>query len=281
MPNSQKYRRCICLLCGLILLLTGMVPLSPRTAGADTKKIEGTTNVEDTKIYLYNETYNYGAGTVFAVVPTGSFVQRVLIRVKNVASELGVGATNITAVCSAYCYNGAADDNISAYQVFKDWGEGTQNGVTCSGNAASWYDWACPNYEWGTAGCANASDEGEDNSGDGSDYDRKATAEATVNVTEAGWWSWSISTELATGWYNETIGERGIVLVGSITDGANYFWSTEYTTDPTLCPFFVFTYTTDGEPPVGNPRLQRKKRMGGIDEEDIYLARFACPDWLW
>ena len=196
-----------------------------------TKKISGTTNVEDSYIYEYDPNTNYGTANDIQTYKYTGQVRSGIIRVKNVASELEPGATNITAVCSLYCNTNDVNGSISAYRVFKPW---TEDGVT-------WNDWVRTAYEWGTAGCLNASDAGTDNSGDGTDYDRKTTAEATVSVTTpATWYSWNISTALATGWYNGTIAERGIVLVEATTDGSNYFNSTEYTSNQ---PFFVFTYT--------------------------------------
>jgi len=168
-----------------------------------------------------------------------------LIRVKNVASELGVGATNITAVCSAYCCVNTTDDNISAYRVFKPWTEA----------GATWNDWVTTDLEWATEGCLCARDAGVDNSEDNASCinaraDRKATAEDVVSVTETGWYAWDISTELATGWYDGTINEEGIILVGSISTGENRFYTTDYTE---LQPFFVFTYTS-GEAAEVSPR---------------------------
>jgi len=214
----------------------------------DTKKIEGTTNVEDVEIGDYYLDRQNGQSEE-TVIETHYGVHNqydgVLIRPKNITSELGAGATNITATCSLYCVVNLHDDDISAYRVFKPWVEGILDGATCTGtgNGATGNDWDCLSLEWGTILCANTSDAGSDNSGDGTDYDRKSTAESNVSVTTVNtWYSWSISTELATGWYDGTIGERGIILLGSIDEGRNDFYSTEYTTDPTLCPFFVFTY---------------------------------------
>lgn len=213
-----------------------------------TKKISGTTNIDDAGIESYlNADQNYGVRTQIDITTDYyGYAMSILIRVKNVASELGLGATNITAICSLYCmYHRPYNSNISVYRVFKPWVEGTFDDVTCTGvdNGATWNDWNCLAYEWGTGGCTNASDAGTDNSGDGTDYDRKATAESNVNITTANtWYAWNISTELATGWYNGTITENGIILVESLSGGYNGFFSTEYTTDPTKRPFFVFTY---------------------------------------
>jgi len=234
------------LLCRLILFC---VVLCPGWAQADTKKIEGTTNVEDCIIDEGTKETNAETNIVLYHLTYSSYDKYILIRVKNVTTELGVGATITACVCSLYCCVNTTNDNISVYRVFKPWTEA----------GATWNDWITTDYEWATGGCNNADDEGEDNSGDGTGADRKATAEGNaVSVTETGWYSWDISTTLAQGWYDETMNEEGIVLIGSINTGENRFYSTEFTTDPTLCPFFVFTYTTDGEPPEEKKNRRRR-----------------------
>jgi len=259
---SNKLRVFFLFLSTFLLLAPWTVP-----AFAATKKISGTTNVEDTYMAKDNPDWGYGGSNELVVASkyVGTYYDRALIRVKNVASELGAGATNITAVCSVYCWYNYIDDNIGAYRVFKPYKEGTIYADICTGTdkGVSWNDWNCLDLEWGTVGCANASDAGSDNSGDGTDYDRKATAEASATsvTTVNTWYSWSISTELATGWYNGTIAENGIILVGDTTTGGyNKFYSTEYGTDATKCPFFVFTYTTGGAASKSTLPLIREQR---------------------
>lgn len=214
-------------------------------AEAETKRIDGTTNVEDTFIREYYPDYNYGGNTLALAVELSALginPGHALIRVKNVASELGAGATNITAVCSLYCYMEALDSHISAHQVFKPWVEGTQASGT-DPPGATWDDWDNDDYEWTTAGCESADDEGEDNSGDGTGADRKATYEDSIALDGASkWYAFSISTELATGWYNGTMAENGIVLIPNGETDVG-FHPSEYTSDPTKCPFWTFTYT--------------------------------------
>lgn len=270
---------------GLLCLLILLLAMSPYgtwltgTAGADTKRIEGTTNVEDATIqdWAGNSDKNYGG----RITIQAGLNFHALIRVKNVASELGVGATDITAVCSVYCEVVTAVQDVSAHQVLKPWVEGDEVGVDDDDGDVTWNDWASDEYEWTTAGCDCANDDGVDNSADDgacddpSRRDRKVTAEDTESgVTTGNWYGFDISASLAEGWYAGTKNEEGIVLISNANNQT--FTSTEGASNQ---PFFVFTYTTDGEP-AGNPRLHRKKRMGGIDEENTHLARLACPDWL-
>jgi len=251
-----------------LLLIFFLLFFYPISLQGETKKISGTTNVEDAYINVGVSNRNYGGSTLLRVQTIAAAYQYDLIRVKNVASELGAGATNITAVCSLYCYNSTEDDNIGAYRVFKPWEEGNLDGGNPGeGDGCTWLDWYADSKEWADPGCLCANDDGVDNSTDNDDCDastkrdRKATAEDAVNVISTGWYSWDISTELATGWYNGTIEEEGIILVGSTDFGVNLFYSTEYTTDPTKCPFFVFTYTA-GVAGVDKPR--KNIMSGGI-----------------
>ncbi len=211
----------------------------------DSKTISGTTNVEDAVISQFYSTRNYGGATGLVTGSTYPF----LMRVKNVASEIGADATISAAVCSLYSY-GNSSGNMSNYRIFKPWEEGTQNDVTCSSPGCSWVDWACTGYEWTTPGCLCANDDGVDNSDDDGDCseanerDRKATAEDTEALSGIGWYALSVSAGLAQDWYDGTANENGVLVLPT---GTAYFYSTEYTTDPSKCPFWTFTYTT-GEP---------------------------------
>jgi len=215
----------------------------------DSKTIDGTTNVEDGRIYSGAADNNYGGGVNMSVQST----QSSLIRVKNVATELGVGATISACVCSIYCYNNSTDDNISAFSIFKPWVEGDEDGVDDDDGDFTWNDWASDADEWTTAGCNSADDGGSDNSGDGTGADRKETAEDTENVTETlTWYAWNMSAALAQAWYAGTKNEEGVVL--QYSSGGNWFRTTENASEQ---PFWVFTYTTDGNGEISPERRRR------------------------
>ena len=236
----------------IILAIPLIAGLLASTAWADVKVITGTTNTEDAPIASGgNADLNYGGQSYGAIY----FNQiRILLRVKNVATELGENATITSAVCSLYCFSNSTDGDIAAYRVFKPWVEGTQEGGSDE-PGATWNDWDNDDWEWGTAGCESADDGGSDNSGDGTGADRKATAEDTETVTTINtWYAWSVANALAQGWYDGTIEEEGIILIG-IDDVYNSFRLSEHAT----APFWTFTYTVDGAPAANTSYVRRIK----------------------
>lgn len=211
--------------------------------------IEGTTNVEDTFMWSGGPGNNYGGHIYIRVSSIG---RAGLIRVKNVASELGAGATISACVCSLYNYFLSSSGSVSAYSVFKPWVEGDEDGIDDDDGDVTWSDWASDANEWTTEGCLCAYDDGVDNSYDDGPCanhrraDRKETAEDTETVDAADtWYAWNMSSALAQAWYDGTKNEEGIYLV-DVESGYNLFYSTE--SAEAEKPFWVFTYTTDGEP---------------------------------
>jgi len=248
----------------LLLILFSLL-LCPTWVQADSHRIEGTTNVEDTYVNSAQVDYNYGGKTTFEIVTT----EVGLIRVKNVASELGAGATISACVCSLYVeiFGLTGTPVINAIRTFKPWVEGTQNdadpGVL---GGCTWYDWDSDDYEWTTAGCACANDDGVDNSADdgvcdvSTRRDRKATAEGSQEITaHSTWYGFSISAALAQGWYDGTIEQEGITLQTSEGATQVIFHSTENASNQ---PHFTFTYTTEAPEGVDKPR--KNIMSGGI-----------------
>ncbi len=212
----------------------------------DTKKIEGTTNVEDTFILSASPDHANGGSVLFSI-RSGSGTRQALIRAKNLATEIGVGATITNAVCSVFCTSSNAG-SFDAFSVFKPWVEGDDDFVDNDDGDATYNDWASDANEWGTAGCACANDDGSDNSQDGtcdaSGRDRKSTAESNTTYA-AGWLTIDITDALAQSWYDETKNEEGLLLKAQGATGTNQYASTENATASER-PFFVFTFTVAG-----------------------------------
>jgi len=209
----------------------------------DIATIDGTTNVEDARTYKYGADGNYG-GESFLQIYSNSYP--CFIRVKNVASELGPGATISACACSVYVAAGGFPVVVDGYRVFKPWNEGALTGGANPDDAAfgegvvTSNDWSNDDEEWTTAGCESADDGGSDNSGDGTGADRKATAESSVNVTGKGWWGWSITSGLAQDWYDGDANENGIFMT-EISGG--YITNITSTEGASNQPFWTFTYT--------------------------------------
>jgi len=246
-----------------ILLILFLLFLCPTWVQGDTKKISGTTNVEDCKLSSGLPNANYGGSEEIKVEEEFNIM---LIRVKNVASELGVGATITDCVCSLYVKSGGllGTPLVSAWRVFKPWVEGTQDGTT-NPPGATWNDWDNDDYEWTTAGAQCANDDGVDNSSDdgacdaSTRRDRKATAESQVEcATDATWYGWDISNELAQGWYDGSIEEEGILLWIEENFLVAQFHSTENASNQ---PHFTFTYTTAA---AGVDKPRKNIMSGGI-----------------
>jgi len=226
----------------VILLLIG------GQAWALTKKFEGTTLIEDAMIASASPDNNYGdmGNDDIEISPT----KFMIIRVLNLASEIGPDATLSAGVCSIYCMMevGGAK-TIRAGQVLKPWVEGTQSGGT-NEPGVTWNDWDNDDWEWTTAGCGCANDDGVDNSSDNgacddpSRRDRKATQQSSQSVNATGWFVWSISAALCQAWYDGTSNENGILIYTS-SSGSSLWRGSENSLG--FQPHFTFTYTTDGE----------------------------------
>ena len=214
----------------------------------DSKVIEGTTNVEDAHIVASSADKNYGVTYQLYVYNSGATVTyTILNRVKNVSTELGVGATISACVLSMYTIGNVADGMVEAYSVFKPWVEGNENGTDNDDGDVTWNDWASDANEWATAGCGSADDGGSDNSGDGTGADRKSTYESTIEVTTVStWYGIIVSSALAQAWYAGTKNEEGIYLKSPTSGCNNAFYSIEDIGANT--PFWTFTYTTGGAP---------------------------------
>lgn len=213
----------------------------------DIKTIDGTTNVEDAclKEGFYGE-YNFGGSTEFTVEEATN-EKSALIRVKNVSTELGAGATISACTLSCYVSFNNDDGDIGAFRVFKPWVEGDENGVDDDDGDATFVDWASDANEWGTAGCNSVNDAGSDNNTDGGGDDRKETAEDVVDVTTATtWYFWDISSTLAQAWYDGTANENGVLLWHGSSGTENVFHSTE---EVSFQPYWKFYYTS-GAPPT-------------------------------
>lgn len=110
---------------------------------------------------------------------------------------------------------------------------------------------------------------------DGDTWVKKVLRECNVPVT---WTEYSVVSD--TNLYGAAWTQAMIE-----SDGVNYEFGFVIGVDNTKFKFVsMLTMTVYGTEAAagGNPRLHRKKRMGGIDdEENTHLARFACLNRVW
>ena len=209
----------------------------------DTKTIEGTTNVEDTYIWIFGPDNNYGGAAWLSTAADNN--QSIIIRAKNLNTEIGIGQVITTGVCSVYCYFHNTTGDIMSYRVFKPWVEGDESGVDDDDGDVTYNDYQSDAKEWGTEGCLCAKDDGVDNNIDNGGCnaaraDRTETAMDTETIDGVMWGAWNVDASLANGWYDGTINEEGLYLTG---DHVGSWRSTESAESEK--PFWVFTYTAE------------------------------------
>lgn len=149
------------------------------TSGAWAQSVETFTDsshFKDGYMYLSVVNNNYGADALLRVTQT----RRTLFELSaGWVDSVGVGQTIDSIVCSLKVVSpGGLDDTLRAYPVWKAgcWVEGAGTFSVPTTTGMSWADWNGPDYEWGTAGCDQATDAQADNCTDGaSGYDRHAT----------------------------------------------------------------------------------------------------------
>lgn len=237
----------------VLMLLFAVFGFLCETAKADTKEFSGITDIDDAAMKSVSPDDDFSICLQITVDNTKYMV----IRVNGVAAGLGAGATIDSAVCSLYVdFELGAAITVSAYRIFKPWFEGGNpcdtdpTGFGCE-EGCSWNDWGIDDCEWTTAGASCADDDGSDNNADGGTCvtarrDRKATAEDAVVIPDGGAaqsYGWHISTTLAQGWYDGTINEEGIILIGSNTNDVLFNASEKPCVN--CDPRFFFWYTTE------------------------------------
>ncbi len=184
----------------------------------------------------WNPNTNLGTSTTFAADGSNSEAEDRSV-IKFDLSSIPSNATVSSAILSIKNLNNTDGSGTwYVHRCFKPWIEST----------VTWNDWDSPNNEWGTSGAKNASDSGSDNSGDGSDYDIKSTAEASV--TKSPWdgtifRNFTITTAVQN-WVDGTWGNRGLVLSSNnlIVNNGGTFASSENATTADR-PKLAITYT--------------------------------------
>ena len=206
----MKHRIFLCLI--LILLL-------PVVAQADDIKIEGTTDIEDTRLIEAAATTNYGSEEKLSVSSYTGSGHRTVMRFD--ISAIPGGSSISDAQLYLYFH---AKYNTDAMEITSH---------ACSQDAwvemeATWNIYSTGN-NWGTAG--------------GDFAEAYSDLETLTNSYD--WYSWDVTSIISA---DLVSGESNIFLVALSAQGSvgyKTFHSTEYAS---LQPYLDITYTTDGEP---------------------------------
>lgn len=213
--------------------------------------------IEDSYTYESGPNYNYGAD----VTLWGSGTRSIIIRLSSSFIDyLGSSQIIDSARWYGWMYYNGVDDTFNVYGILKNvcWIEGSGTIATPTTTGVSHYDWNGPTYEWGTAGCHNASDDSTFNCTDGaSSADRQATASSRGIVTgtgSSGWLNCLLPTAYVQMCYDSL---TSVSVLLDATAGNTKFYSTENTI---LTPYIVIYHHTDESSPApsGNRVLWHK-----------------------
>ena len=163
---------------------------------------------KDAFISSVNPTANYGTDTNLHAGALASDKRRSLLQFALPAIPVG-SAVSVAGLMLYLVGGDTGDYNIDAYNVTSTWDESTVN--------------------WNNQPSLSAS----------------ASATVVASTTYNIWLTWSIIS-LVQGWVNGTLSNYGVVLVNAsetLNNTSKAFWSSDYTTDTTLRPKLVITYT--------------------------------------
>jgi len=211
-------------------------------------------NLEDTWINSVDSLseLNYGThnGAIAGKAPYGAGY---LVRMLDLPELLGPGKLILSCNLFVFLSNGdgmSGDKTVGVLRVFKPWVAGVLDGQNPgNGEGSTFNDWSADSMEWAVPGCHAQSDTGFDNEGDGTGADCMQTPESTVLVPQTssypwvspGYWVWSISPDLANGWYNGNCANNGVVMK-TIAPWGWVHPRTEEISSLNQRPYFVIEY---------------------------------------
>lgn len=248
------------------------------SAFADSLVVTSTAYIEDHYIASNDVNGNFGNSTLLRL--NGPLIGRAFrIRIHGVDTIMdGVGATAIDSAFMMFYVAGARNcggyASYAVRRVLKPFfeGDGTiGDDHPAGGTYSHWRDSTGSTSDSGysTAGVGGNGDS-VDNRGDHARPDRWTTAIATLTGVASGWQRVNITTT-ARQYMGDTIQENGYVVNLSTfpcNDGNEFIndtvliYSSEYTTDTSLTPRFVFYYTPSAPPAVTEPPRYRQGPAG-------------------
>ena len=208
----------------------------------------GTTDVEDSDFRNAFAGDSFGGRDELRIKGVSSNRSKVVMRFKNLQSNIGANATIISAEDSMHQDNGrASTQDIMLYRLYKtSWIEGIHELADCT-DGMTWEDWDCDDNEWTTVGCECAGDDGSDNTQDAgacdaSGRDRKSTPESTTSVdATVGWKGFPVSSALVQAKYDADESLEVVLITTTASPDDAEFNSSENGSG--FDPFLFVTFT--------------------------------------
>lgn len=187
---------------------------------ADIRTFGGVTNEND------------GAGAVLRVYKDGSNnIYRSLVKF-DLSNQIPTNAI-VTGVSITLKAEGTQSGTltISAYNVLRDWGEGTKTLSAAASGECNWDAAKASVDNWGTAGCSNTS------------TDRSNTAEDSKVVSSAADWVMTPSIATVQGWVSNPATNFGLLIKSNEPAGTNYIYFHSDDAAAANQPSITVTYT--------------------------------------
>ncbi len=178
---------------------------------------------EDTRLYEWKPTWNYGAHSNFSVEGWSGSRSHSLIRFE--LNGIPPGARVTGATLELYQNTAASNGGtVIVHRMTREWIEGTGTGV--NGDGASWFE-SEPGIPW---------------TNPGGDYDPAEFAVTTIPVGVTGKFQWDI-TSLVEGWNSGAYPNYGLVLTPGTSSTGVYFSSSDTPNDER--PKLILTYACE------------------------------------
>ena len=218
-----------------------------------------TGRVDDSYIYSGVPDNNYGGNS--EIVLSGA--RSGLIRLDSTwVDSVGTGQTIDSMIIHLWATSVPTAGSFYAYGVWKpNWVEGTGTASAPTTTGVSYNDWNGPDYEWGTAGCANAGAVGTAtfNNTDAGGYDREAAGYDSLAVTTVSTWNiFYVRPSYAQAAYD---GHQAVtILLSQATTGAAYSLASTENTQTSWRPWVSVFYHTAEAPAEGTSATNQVNR---------------------
>ena len=233
MPIKGKMRKLVALISVSLVLALLVIPADTEVVRADPGTLTIQPSNKDTFVYAADPDTNYGLFTRLQVMDrhTGLIDYRMRALLEFDISEIGPGVEITSATLQLYYYNYSNTDPVGktiwAYKLTRtDWVESGTNGATWNQYIKSVSNWTTPGGDYVTSNPSGGS---------------------TTVPSSYGWMSWDVLDIVQDAYENSQPAEFLIRFeTEMLASGYStaWFYSRDYTTDPTKQPKLVVTYNT-------------------------------------